>query len=161
MPITVTIPGGTAELFTLDEMTPRRKRASQVIALKMSPVLERVKNAGKIRLPDGTVKEGDGNGPSVDLSDGEASLFFLLTDASMFAHLKSWTLAGEGGAPLPLPASVDDVLDIPGPVYDALETAINAMTPVTAQFEPDEATLEDPNSPFGVSSPSSPAPAAP
>jgi hypothetical protein len=164
MSITVTIPGGTAELLTPEEMTPRLQRVTQVIALQASPLMKKLNSAGTLKMPDGTVKDNPGaaveNLPDVELTEREAHLFFSITDASIYAHLKSWTLVDAAGEPLARPATIDAVQDIPSPVYDALSAAINAMKPVTAQFEPDEETLEDPGSPFGESTISPQAPAA-
>ena len=164
MSITVQIPGGTAELLTPEEMTPRRQRVTQVIALRASPLMKKLNNAGTLKLPDGTVKDNPDaavqNLPDVELTESEANLFFSITDASIYAHLKSWTLTGPDGEPLARPETIDAVQDMPSPVYDALSAAINAMKPVTAQFEPSDDTLEDEGSPFGGSDPSSPAPAA-
>jgi hypothetical protein len=155
MPITVQIPGGTAELLTTEEMTPRRQRATQVIALQASPLMKKLNRAGSLTLPDGSVKDNPAAGvdalPDIELSETEAALFFKITDASIYAHLKSWTLTNPDGTPLARPETIDGVQDMPSPVYDALSAAINAMQPVTAQFEPSDSTVADPASPFGVS----------
>lgn len=158
MSVTVTIPGGTAELLTPEEMTPRRQRVTQVIALQASPLMKKLNSAGTLKMPDGTVKDNPEaaveNLPDVELTEREANLFFSITDASIYAHLKSWTLD------IPRPETIDAVQDMPSPVYDALSAAINAMKPVTAQFEASTETVEDESSPFGGSETSSPAPAA-
>jgi hypothetical protein len=161
MSYTVTIPGGTAELLDASELTPRRQRAVQVIALMAGPALKKINNAAKLTLPDGTVKENpdalDGM-PDVELTEAEAELFFKIQDASIYANLKSWTLTNPDGTPMARPETVDAVQDIPGPVYDAISAAINAPAAAgdvtagaTASFEPTDASVADPASPFGNS----------
>ncbi|GGH93742.1 hypothetical protein ACFFGR_09165 [Arthrobacter liuii] len=148
MSITVTIPGGTAEILTPDELTPRRQRAVQVVALQAAPLIKKMQSAGTLNLPDGSVKpnpDATAGMPDVNLTEDEANLFFRIQDASIYTHLKSWTLD------IPRPETIDAVQDIPSPVYDALSTAINTQAPVQAQFEPSETTLEDKGSPFGES----------
>jgi hypothetical protein len=165
--ITIPVPGGEAELLTTDEMTPRRQRATQVIALQASPLMKKLNQAKTLTLPDGTTKANPAAGvdslPDVELSESEANLFFKITDASIYAHLKSWTLTNPDGTPLARPDSIDAVQDIPSPVYDALSAAINAMPQVAEQFEASDRTVPDQSSPFGgsASSPTDSPQAAP
>lgn len=166
---TIDIPGGTATIYTVDELTPRRQRAMQVISLMAGSALKKFRAAKTLTMPDGTVKNADGTtaAPTVEekeeaaidqlananLTEAEATVFFKIQDASIYAHLKDWTLTDGNGAPLPRPETVDAVQDIPGPVYDALSAEINALndTNEADSFEPNEATAADPNSPFGSS----------
>lgn len=152
---TIDIPGGTAEILTPDEMTPRRNRAVQVIALQAGPVLKKMQSAGSLTLPDGTVKENPDAAdlPDVELTESEAAMFFKITDATIYANLKSWTLTLPDGTPRPRPETVDAVQDIPQDVYDALSAAINSQQAASTadRFEPNDATVADPASPFGSS----------
>lgn len=152
MSYTVEIPGGTAELLSPEELTPRRQRAVQVIALQSGSLIKKMEGAKTLRLPDGTVKESTeataADLPEVELTEREAELLFKIQDASIYAHLQSWTLD------IPRPETVDAVQDIPGPVYDALSEELTKQEAEAKaeSFEPNEATLEDPASPFGSSS---------
>ncbi|QAY16126.1 hypothetical protein SEA_SONALI_13 [Arthrobacter phage Sonali] len=152
MSYTVEIPGGTAELLEPEELTPRRQRAVQVIALQSGPLMKKMEAAGSMKLPDGTVKESKDatldDLPEVELTEREATLFFKIQDATIYAHLQSWTLD------IARPQTIDEVQDIPGPVYDALSEAINQREEAAKaeSFEPNEVTLEEPASPFGSSS---------
>lgn len=157
MPITVTIPGGTAEILGKDELTARRQRAIEVVALLSAPVVKKVQAAGRAVTPDGQEITAAGSAEaqavaadaiaSVHLTEDEAALFFKIQDASIYAHLLSWTL------PAPRPDSIDAVQDMPVNVYEALREAVNDATQAdpAESFEPNDASLENPDSPSGSS----------
>jgi hypothetical protein len=125
MAITVQIPGGQAELLnTRAELTPRKRREIEVIAARVGRKVEAAQNARRITcegdlIVDNTeALDDDGKpkftGPDVELSERELRLLGRLNDAIAWALLKSWTLE------IPLPADPDELLDIPGDVYDVL-----------------------------------------
>lgn len=153
MPITVDIPGGTADLYQRNELTARRNRAIEVVALQSSSVVAKVQKAGAATTPTGEVVTADANQAAADalanveLSEKEAAVFFRIQDANIYAYLKSWTLAE------PLPETIDAVQDIPLDVYEALREHVNKVTaPVPAEsFEPNDASLENTESPSGSS----------
>jgi hypothetical protein len=116
----IEIPGGTAEIRDADELTPRHRRATEVIMFQAPTLVDKLARASSVLLPDGKTVDGGGDGEVLELDGKEASLFLQLRDATIFAHLKSWNINE------PLPTTVDDTLDIPTPVYDALYAAISA-----------------------------------
>lgn len=155
MPTTVDIPGGTAEILDRSELTARRQRAIEVIALLSAPVVKKVQAAGKAVTPDGETVIAPGVDPNaaedalaaVHLTEDEAALFFKIQDASIYAHLLSWTLDR------PRPETVDAVQDLPLNVYEALREAVTKATQgdPAESFEPNDASVENPNSPSGSS----------
>lgn len=150
MSSTVTIPGGTAELFAKSELTPRRRRPLEKLDVQNGPLMARIRDARRIIKADGTSEENPGLfGPDLILTDRDAEQMTSYQDAKIWARLKSWTL------PEPVPASPDGLLDIPGPVYDALALAVVALEASEAgqvnQFVPSDETLENPESPTGAS----------
>lgn len=150
----IEIPGGTAELFDDSELTPRRQRPVQELALQVGSLMDRIANARRVSTSDGTTDER----PSltgledVEISDRQAYQLSRLQDLVTFMYLKSWSL------PEPLPADADALLDLPTPVFDALSKAAaqsyNGTGPAasaSAGFEVSDATLEDEASPTGAS----------
>jgi len=146
----VTIPGGTAELFTAPELTPRRRRPLEKLDVLNGPLFAKIRVARTVTKADGTSEENVGLfGPDLVLTDHDADLLTRYQDAKVWARLKSWTLTDA------LPASPDALLDVPGPVYDALAVGVAALEKAEAvvvdPFTPSEATLENPESPIGAS----------
>jgi hypothetical protein len=156
MSITVEIPGGKATFRSSpEELTARRKRPVELIGARIGQVFGSLPAAARI-LVDGEILEdrtedvkADGTplfaGPAVDLTVKQIELLSMLNDAVTWMLLESWTLD------LPLPESPDAILDLPGPLYDALRTEaakINAEVgdggftadsalPTDADVEPD------------------------
>lgn len=147
MSTTIEIPGGTAEIFTGEELTPRRRQPITALSLRSQSLIKRLANARKVTSPTGEVEESDVlDGPDVELTDKEAELLTLMQPAVVWAYLKSWTLDR------PLPKNPDEVLDMPQGIYNAISAACVAEQQGTLnQFEPNEASLEDENSPTGAS----------
>lgn len=109
------IPGGMARWYAPGELTPRRSREYELIAAEMQPLVEKAIEARVITVEDGEVREFAGDtGPAVTLTRHELRAFMELTDAATWAHLKDWTLDR------PLPADMDELLDLPRPLYEAL-----------------------------------------
>jgi hypothetical protein len=156
---TIEIPGGAAELFTQEELTPRRQKPVKSLFFRSGALLDKLANNSKVIHPDGSVEE-DPNLPAgvVQLSQADADLLVDIQYATTWAYLKSWTLD------LPLPKSPDELLDIPSHIVDVLNReakAIDGGVPIAAAFEPSEVTLEDEDSPTGASGDSAtPSPAA-
>jgi len=148
----IEIPGGTAELFDDAELTPRRQRPVQELALQVGSLMDRIAQANKV-----TTSDGDGDvqptlgGVDVEISDRQAEQLARLGDLVSFMYLKSWTLDA------PLPATADDLLDLPLPVYNAISKAAAKSYngtdggAVSGGFEASDATLEDETSPTGAS----------
>lgn len=152
MTTTIDIPGGTAELWEPRELTPRRRKPSELLATMLGRTVGQLQVAGRL-VCEGLIAEDrtellneDGSpkfpGPDLELTRSQLALINELNDVGAWALLKSWTLD------LPLPATADDFLDIPADVYDAIRTAVaKVMTEspdVATVFSPD-ALGDDPD----------------
>jgi hypothetical protein len=146
---TIEIPGGTAEMYDPGELTPRRMRPVQELALQLGNLLQRLAAARNI-TGSGEATDGDAlglTGPDVEIDARQAKLLATFADLVTFMWFKSWSLDQ------PLPASADELLDLPGAVYDALthEAAKLQAAPEDGRFELGDATAHDPESPTGAS----------
>lgn len=155
MSTTVEIPGGTAELYDKDELTARRKRPSRVLLTAHADLIEKVSTAATVIAPDGRVEINKNLADVVlYLSEDDALNLDRIQDATTWGLLKAWDLD------LPLPATPDDLLDIPDGVYEALKLAVSKHTGIAAElaelFEPSDISLEDTSSPSGASEESRP-----
>jgi hypothetical protein len=148
MSVEIDIPGGTARYLTDKELTPRRRRPLEQAEIQQLPIWTKIREARRVVGPDGQVEENPGLwGPELVLTDRDVEVLTAFSDKKIIARLHSWTLD------LPLPTTVDELLDIPWEVYEALQGGL-----VKAErfglpnlFEPSEATLEDAESPTGAS----------
>ncbi len=148
MSVEITIPGGSATLLSNKELTPRRRRPLEAAELQQLPLFTKIRNARRVVSPTGEVEENDGLwGPDLLLTDRDVELLTSYSDKKIVARLSAWTLD------LPLPKTTDELLDIPGPVYDALQAGVVQAEAADGvnPFEPSEATLEDAESPTGAS----------
>lgn len=115
IPLTTAVPGGMARWFAPGELTPRRSRDYELIAAEIAPLTQRAIDARAITVAGGETRAFDGfTGPAVGLSRHELAAFLELTDAATIAYLKEWTLER------PLPETVDELLELPRPLYEAL-----------------------------------------
>jgi hypothetical protein len=148
---TVTIPGGTAELFDRAELTPRRTIPYQILLNRADELMSKLAAARKVTAPDGQVEENPNlDGPEHRLTYHESEMLEYLQLASNWGWLKSWTID------LPLPATWEGLLDVPKPITDALHVAIlmhasNRTPEVASDFEMSKETLEDKESFTGAS----------
>lgn len=137
---TVEIPGGTAELFDRDELTPRRRIPAKALLYRADDLLAKIASARTVTKPDG---ESDTraalNGPDVRLTQYEAETLEQLQYATTWGWLKSWTLD------IPLPATWEDLLDVPSHITDALNLEVQKQgnPEVADDFEISKETLED------------------
>lgn len=148
MSVEIPVPGGTAVMLTNKELTPRRRRPIEKADLKNSPLFAKIRDARRVINAAGEVEENPGLfGPDLVLTDHDADLLTGYQDVKIVARLKSWTLD------LPVPASTDELLDVPADVYDALAAGVVLAEATDAgnQFTPSEETLENPDSPTGAS----------
>jgi len=147
MSTTVTIPGGTAELFDRDEITPRRQIPLKALYTRSGRMLEKLTNARRVINAAGDVDERpELEGPDVLLTEHESEIVQRIQYATTWAWLKSWTL------PLPLPANPDAFLDIPAHIVDALDLAVQKhYSDVQSGFEMSKENLEDKDSFTGAS----------
>ena len=164
MTIEVPIPGvkpgdpeATATLREPHEVTERHRRPIKLLAMQLNP--------GKFAAVMGA--EDDAL-PDIELSEREATSMASLADHTILSALVGWTLD------LPIPSTVDEVMDLPGHIYDALEAATSGIgealagsvgadvkvetnadgQTVTVPYDPytlNDHTAEDKTSPTGAS----------
>lgn len=145
---TVQIPGGTAELYDITELTPRRRIPAKALLYRADDLLAKLSVARTVESPDGDVEENPGlTGPDVRLTQYEAETLQHLQYATTWGWLKSWTLDR------PLPATWEDLLDVPSDIVEALNDAVDQIkkTDVAADMEISKETLSDEDSFIGNS----------
>lgn len=137
--LTVSIPGGTAELREKHEIKVRHKRLVEIASIGAAGALAKLP-ADQDELESATLAE-------LDLTSEEAERLFALQDATIIASLDSWTLPG----PIPTLATIGD---LDPDVFDALaEATRDTGTALAAgvNFDP-----PDPNSSGFETSPTEP-----
>lgn len=117
----IPLPGGERAIFYgQSELTPRRTRALDVQLTHLSPRMRQIAAARQVVAPDGAEVDPRAvlDGPQVAISEDEAAKFAAVNDLAAWVYLKD--LRDRSGRRLPLPDSVDDVLDWPTPRYEAI-----------------------------------------
>lgn len=145
---TVDIPGGTAELYDPKDLTPRRRIPAKALLYRADALLFKLYGARTIISPTGDVEENPAlTGPEVRLTQHEAETLQNIKYASTWGFLKSWTLDR------PLPATWEDLLDLPAEIIDPIHDAVeNIGKPdAIASIEMSEETLVDEGSFTGSS----------
>lgn len=145
---TVQIPGGTAELFDRDELTPRRRIPAKALLYRADDLLTKIGNARTVTSPAGEKDERPAlTGADVRLTQYEAETLEHLQYATTWGWLKSWTLD------IPLPATWEDLLDVPSDITDALNAEVQRQgnPEVADDMEMTDATLKDKGSFTGSS----------
>lgn len=145
---TVPIPGGTAELFTREELTPRRRIPAKALLYRADDLLTKISAARTVISPTGEKDENPAlDGPELRLTQYEAETLEHLQYATTWGWLKSWTLDR------PLPETWEDLLDVPSTITDALNAAVNDLgqPDPTADMEMTPDTLADKESFTGAS----------
>lgn len=141
-----TIKAGSAAWWKPDELPPRKKRPLDVAGVQYSGALDRAAkvNPDAASNPDvefgGKQIDGESLAIMAAIADEDIATIFELNDMAAWAYLKSWTLTRERVIPeheedgttfpaqkvyepYPLPATPDDLLDLPRATYDALLAA--------------------------------------
>lgn len=145
---TIQIPGGTAELFDRNELTPARRIPVTAFRYRYRDLFEAVEAASSIESPDGDVEENTVlQGAPKRLTQEEAEVLQHYQYIVVFGWLKSWTI------PHPFPTSWEGLLDVPLNVMDTLSTlvTINANQDPTEDMEMTKESLEDKGSFTGSS----------
>lgn len=150
METSVDLPGGyTAVLRDPAVRTIRQKRPLQMIYTQLGT--ERLTEITKIRASVDEEQDEDGSAVTsamhaLGLTETEWDLMFRSTDAVIYSLLSAWDL------PQPLPRTLDEITDMPEPVYNALASA---CAKVEADFVLkdgfDVGSVEHPESPTGAS----------
>ena len=143
-----------ATFWKESELSPRRRRELEVYEMVLMPKLRELALAQQITGPDGTVLADDESlgGIPTGLTLEESRQIFEMADTAAWVYLKSWTLKTRDGGPLPLPLTVDELLDLPPGIYLPLikhgQAIIKNAMMKGDGFSVD--SVEDPNSPTGV-----------
>ena len=126
VPLVIPIPGGQAKFYDPAKLTPRRTRELEIIGAEILPRMQEIANAAQVSAdgvtPDVSTVLG---GPDVRLSRDELRTFMEFQEAAAWAFLESWTLDE------PLPASPDDLQDLPRDVYEAITRHAAKLTVAT------------------------------
>lgn len=143
-----------ATFWKESELSPRRRRELEVYEVVLMPKLRQLAVAQQIIGPDGKILAEDKSlgGIPTGLSLEESRQMFEMADTAAWVYLKTWTLKQPDGSPLPLPANVDDFLDLPQGIYlplikhgqNILRNSMFASDPFSVD------AVEDPDSPTGV-----------
>lgn len=135
IPLILTVPGGHARFYSQDELTPRRTRALDVQIAHLGPRMHQLAVASQVTGPGGAADTSTVlTGPSASITEEEADKFAALNDLAVWVYLKSWTVGRD------LPATPDDVLDLPTPLYQVLVD--HAAKLVAASVAGDTFTVE-------------------
>jgi hypothetical protein len=143
-----------ATFWKESELSPRRARELEVYEMVLMPKIRALSIAQKITGPNGEVLAEDKTlgGIPTGLSLEESRQMFEMADTAAWVYLKSWTLKGPDGGPLPLPETVDDLLDLPPGIYLPLikhgQGILRYSMARNDGFSVD--SVEDPDSPTGV-----------
>ena len=167
---TIDIPGGTAKIRSVGEMTVRQKRMIQKTALSTTHIYARIPEellkAATAKIDEdaqdkerliaeklGAQQRLSMTMATLELSEADAEAFLGQQDSSIVAFLANWDLVDENGQPKPLP-TLETVQDLTPDVYDAL--AVATAKPAaeliigTVNMEPVPREV-DPDAPFGES----------
>ena len=112
MSVTVELPGGTATLLDATELTNKDVKLLQRSARVAATAATKMKEAGYV--------EGDSSSwgnALFALSDDELDQIDLYQRTCVIKRLESWTLDR------PMPTTVDEVDDLPRPIFDPLTIA--------------------------------------
>lgn len=137
---TIQIPGGTAELFDRDELTPRRQIPAKALMYRADDLFLKIATARTVTNPAGEVEENPAlNGPDVRLTQYEAETLEHLQYATTWGWLKSWTIDR------PFPTTWEDLLDVPSNITKVLNDEVQKQgnPDIGGDFEISKETLED------------------
>lgn len=132
MPKTINLPDGDSAVIRLAGEVPERLRRAVLIAQAQM-------------LEASGIKISDDDKPDVSGFDmGSLRYQGPVNDATILAHLKSWSYLGSDGNPLPI--NSDTVQDLPAAIYDTLLKEANENSK-NAVLDTSPAGAMDPMSP--------------
>ena len=145
VPLVIPIPGGQAKFYDPTKLTPRRTRELEIIGAEILPRMQEVANAAQVSA-DGVAPDVSTilAGPDVRLTRDEIRTFLEFQEAAAWAYLESWTLVDSAGQAVPLPASPDDMQDLPRDVYAAITQHAAKLSVATDAGFTIEALGDDP-----------------
>lgn len=141
--LSINLPGGgRAVFYAQSELTPRRTRDLDVQLTHLGPRMQELAAAREVTAPDGTTDESEHlPGAPVTISEEEATKFAAVNDLAAWVYLKE--LRDKNGRRMPLPETVDDVLDLPLPVYRAVVAHAGQLVAASLGDEFSSAALDD------------------
>jgi hypothetical protein len=157
IPTTINIPGGKAMFYTSADLPPRREAEVELLTFQLNArKMKAMIDAARLLGEDGQVADSNPalDGPDAVMTEAEAKVIQLLGLTTTWAYLKDWTLresrqVGDStvSEKRPIPATPDDMLDLPRGIFDALmeHGAKLAATKIDAGFTIDG--VDDPASP--------------
>ena len=128
MPITVELPNGaSAELRDSADLTNKDVKALRRIARQVSVVGQKLRDLGVNELSDEDADADDTSRRTLDilsnLSDDEDDSLDLFQRFCVVLRLMSWTVKNLDGSDRDIPSTVEEVDDLPRPLYAALTKA--------------------------------------
>jgi hypothetical protein len=131
----VELQGGSATLREREDVKVRQRQMLEAASVVAAPAIEKIpKQAGKPSEIDWEALDKAG------LTYEEMQTLLQLQNAAIVALLAAWTF------PEPLPATLDDVLDLPAERYDQLAQAVRSIGAgiITGEtsFEPSDPRAE-------------------
>lgn len=116
---------GRARFYAQKELTPRRTRQLDILTGHMGPLMARVALA--VSVANGTaVDTRDLPGEPLELTRQQAADFAELNDVAAWTYLKS-IVNEDDKVIFNDKSTIDDVLDLPTPVYDAIVKHAGAL----------------------------------
>lgn len=145
----IDLPGGTVEFHDANELTVRMTRPVEELSFQMGDLLQKLARGGAVTGAADAEAVTDAVVPVVEVSERQAHLLGKFSDVVTFMWLKSWTLD------VPFPKSPDGLLDLNRDDYDAISRHAGELYKADMMkgdaFELSSATVEDVESPIGVS----------
>lgn len=150
----ISIPGGTATFFRVKELSNRREEELSIAGTPAEGAINKIRNARKVTGPDGEADTSDSLfGADVHLTREEARDILFLNNTLGWVLLKSWSLK-RAGEPVPLPESVDDLLDLPKDLKNAIVKHAAKIFAADDEVKADSFSIdpgiEDQTSPIGA-----------
>lgn len=155
---TVEVPGGTVKLYDWLDIPMWRLRAVEKVQYRSTALVGSVLDSDEIVGPDGkadreAIEEqvvSSLTGGTLHLDDEKVQLLQDLNDVVVWLYLESWTLDR------PLPKSVEELLQLPGRIFNPIEAAAAKLWAFDRSdegggFEPTPANRADAESPTGDS----------
>lgn len=148
------IPGGTATFFRVKELSNRREEELSIAGTPAEDAINKIRTARKVVGADGESDTSESLfGADVHLTREEARDILYLNNTLGWVLLKSWSLK-RNGEPLPLPQSVDDLLDLPKELKNAIVQHAAKIFAADDEIKKDSFSIdpgiEDQESPIGA-----------
>lgn len=150
---TLKLPGGVAKMWRTIDLPASRSRELDVYRFSLMPRISEAVNSAVVKINGVVVEEPTTDqqfqAAVVDLTRDEVRDFFEMNDLAAVVYLKSWTVK-RNGEPAPLPATTDELRDLPRNLYDPLVQRAAEIFRTDLGDDFTVAHVEDPASPTGA-----------